>query len=117
MGKPARACARCGRRGVRRTLADLDPQSVALVGGLQLSDRSPEQDDEPSVPERGRKMIGTGALPLAEIVNRVVRAHPSLPVGAELLSDEVDALGLEDGTRRIAGTLRSLLETVASKSA
>ena len=84
------------------TLSDLDPPSVALVGGLQLSDRSPDQDLEPYVPERGRKLPGKGALPLAEIVTRVAGAHPDLPIGAEVLSDEVDAFGLAEGTKPIA---------------
>jgi sugar phosphate isomerase/epimerase len=90
-------------------LADLDPPAVALVGGLQVSDRSPEQDREPYVPRRGRKLPGDGALPLGEIVARVRRAHPELPVGAEVLSDEVDDLGLRDGTQRIADALRRIL--------
>jgi sugar phosphate isomerase/epimerase len=92
------------------TLSDLDPPSVALVGGLQLSDRSPDQDLEPYVPERGRKLPGKGALPLAEIVTRVAGAHPDLPIGAEVLSDEVDAFGLAEGTKRIAESLRSLVD-------
>ena len=91
------------------TLADLDPDTAALVGALQISDRSPEQDDEPYVPRRGRKLPGDGALPLAEIVERVLRAHPDLPVGAEVLSDEVDAFGLDEGTRRIADAMRRLV--------
>lgn len=88
------------------TLADLDAATMALVGGLQISDRSPEQDAEPYVPRRGRKLPGDGALPLAEIVRRVHDAHPDLAVGAEVLSDEVDALGLEQGCRAIADALR-----------
>lgn len=91
------------------TLADLDGDAVALVGGLQVSDRSPEQDHEPYVPRRGRKLPGDGALPLAEMIARVRAAHPALPVGAEVLSDEVDALGLAAGTRRIADALRAVL--------
>ena len=91
------------------TLADLDPATAALVGALQISDRSPEQDDEPYVPRRGRKLPGDGALPLAEIVERVLRAHPDLPVGAEVLSEEVDAFGLDEGTRRIADAMRRLV--------
>ncbi len=87
------------------TLADLDPPAVAAIGGLQVSDRSPAQDREPYVPRKGRKLPGAGALPLAEIVARVVAAHPALPVGAEVLSDEVDALGLAEGSRRVATAL------------
>ncbi len=49
------------------TLADLDAETAALVGALQISDRTPEQDAEPYVPRRGRKLPGDGALPLVEI--------------------------------------------------
>jgi sugar phosphate isomerase/epimerase len=92
------------------TLADLVPEAVAVIGALQCSDRSPEQDREPYVPRRGRKLPGDGALPLAEMVARVAAAHPDLPVGAEVLSDEVDDLGLADGTKRIAAALRAVVD-------
>ena len=61
------------------TLADLDADAAALVGGLQISDRSPEQDAEPYVPRRGRKLPGDGSLPLREIVDRVLHARPRPP--------------------------------------
>lgn len=92
------------------TLADLDTAAVAAIGGVQLSDRSPEQDAEPYVPRRGRKLPGDGALPLVEIVARLTAAHPTLPIGAEVLSDEVDDLGLADGTSRIADALRAVVD-------
>jgi sugar phosphate isomerase/epimerase len=92
------------------TLADLDADTAALVGGLQLSDRSPEQDREPYVPMKHRKLPGDGAVPLREIVDRVLARHPELPVGAEVLSDEVDALGLDEGSARIASALRAVLD-------
>ena len=52
-------------------LADLDAATASLVGSMQISDRAPEQDHEPYVPMRGRKVPGDGALPLAEIQARV----------------------------------------------
>jgi sugar phosphate isomerase/epimerase len=91
------------------TLADLDAETMALIGALQVSDRSPEQDHEPYVPRRGRKLPGDGALPLAEIVARTRSAHPGLPIGAEILSDEVDALGVVEGTRRIAAAMHAVV--------
>ena len=59
------------------TLADLDAGAAALVGALQISDRSPEQDAEPYVPRRGRKLPGDGSLPLREIVDRVRARDPT----------------------------------------
>jgi sugar phosphate isomerase/epimerase len=92
------------------TLADLVPGAVAVIGALQLSDRSPEQDGEAYVPRKGRKLPGEGALPLAEMIGRVTAVHPDLPVGAEVLSDEVDELGLVEGTKRIAIALRQVVD-------
>ncbi len=40
---------------------------------------------------------------------------PDLPVGAEVLSDEVDALGLAEGTETIARLLRSLVDSSTSR--
>jgi sugar phosphate isomerase/epimerase len=97
----------CARGG--GDLAALSDDDVALVGGLQLSDRAPDQDAEPYVPRKGRKIPGDGALPLAELTARLRGVHPELPIGIEVLSDEVDALGLEAGSRRLADSLRALL--------
>jgi len=96
------------------TLADLDPATAALIGALQLSDRSPEQDHEPYVPRRGRKVPGTGALPLAEMVARVLAARPDLPVGVEVLSEEIDDLGLDAGSRRLAEAVRGVVDAARS---
>lgn len=90
-------------------LSALTDADLTLVGGLQLSDRSPEQDAEAYVPRRGRKIPGEGALPLAAVTARIRRLRPDLPVGIEVLSDEVDALGLGDGTRRLKESLDALL--------
>jgi sugar phosphate isomerase/epimerase len=89
--------------------AALDDDAIALVGGLQLSDRTPDQDAEPYVPRKGRKIPGDGALPLAQLVVDVRRLHPELPIGVEVLSDEVDELGLDAGARRLAASLDGLL--------
>jgi sugar phosphate isomerase/epimerase len=90
-------------------LADLDPDTARLVGGLQVSDRTPDQDLQPYVPMRGRKIPGDGALPLAEIIARIHATHPEVPVGVEVLSDEVDDLGLIEGTRQLATGCRALV--------
>jgi sugar phosphate isomerase/epimerase len=90
-------------------LAALDDDAVGLVGGLQLSDRAPEQDAEPYVPRKGRKIPGDGTLPLDRLVADVRRLHPDLPIGVEVLSDEIDALGLEAGARQLAESLAPLL--------
>jgi sugar phosphate isomerase/epimerase len=93
------------------SLADLDVASAALVGSMQISDRSPEQDQEPYVPMRGRKVPGDGALPLAEIVRTVQAARPDVSIGVEVLSDEMDLLGPVRGADRLAQACAALLDT------
>lgn len=90
-------------------LEDLTDDDIAVIGGVQLSDRSRAQDREPNVPRRGRKIPGDGELPLVELTTRLRHAHPELPIGIEVLSDEVDELGLDTGTRRLAAALGDLL--------
>jgi sugar phosphate isomerase/epimerase len=97
----------CARGG--GDLAAFSDDDLALIGAVQLSDRSPDQDAEPYVPRKGRKIPGDGALPLAHLTARLRRAHRDLPVGIEVLSDEVDELGLVAGSRRLADSLRALL--------
>jgi len=88
---------------------DLDDDALALVGGVQFSDRTPDQDLEPYVPRKGRKLPGDGALPLARLAADLRRLHPDLPIGVEVLSDEIDELGLDEGARRLAASLEPLL--------
>jgi sugar phosphate isomerase/epimerase len=89
--------------------AALDDAAVAMIGGVQLSDRTPDQDAMPYVPRKGRKIPGDGALPLAALTARVRHAQPDLPIGVEVLSDEIDALGLGAGARRLAASLDAVL--------
>ncbi len=88
---------------------DFDADALALIGGVQLSDRTPDQDTQPYVPRKGRKIPGEGALPLGRLTTDVRRAHPDLPIGIEVLSDEIDGLGLDEGARRLAASLVALL--------
>jgi sugar phosphate isomerase/epimerase len=90
-------------------LEALDDAAIARIGGLQLSDRTPDQDAEPYVPRKGRKIPGDGALALARLTADIRRLRPDLPIGVEVLSDEIDALGLEVGSRRLAASLAPLV--------
>jgi sugar phosphate isomerase/epimerase len=63
-----------------------------LIGGLQVSDRRKIQDSQPYVPMSGRYLPGEGELPLIDILTPVLAAHPDLPVGVEVLNDEMKAM-------------------------
>ena len=91
-------------------ITTLDDDALALVGGVQLSDRTTDQDAEPYVPRKGRKIPGEGELPLRRLAAELRRLHPDLPIGVEVLSDEIDDLGLDAGATRLAASLGSLLD-------
>jgi sugar phosphate isomerase/epimerase len=70
----------------------LTADAAALVGGLQISDRRRSQDAEPELTMGGRYLPGQGELPLVEIVGPVLAAHPALPIGIEVINDELRAM-------------------------
>jgi hypothetical protein len=49
------------------------------------------------------------AVAAADLHAWVAAAPPGLPVGAEVPSDEVDALGLAEGSRRVVRALRQVV--------
>jgi len=90
----------------------LEPGAAALIGAVQLSDRRRAQDLEPYVPMSGRLLPGTGELPLVDIVARIRRAHPEIPVGIEVISDEMRGLEAGAAAAAAAQALRALLQRV-----
>jgi sugar phosphate isomerase/epimerase len=87
----------------------LDPAAAALVGALQLADRTRAQDLQPYVPMSGRLLPGDGEVPLQSLLSRVLAARPDLPVGIEVISDEMRALPASEAATVAAASLRSLL--------
>jgi sugar phosphate isomerase/epimerase len=84
--------------------------AAALIGGLQVSDRRAVQDTLPYVPMSGRYLPGEGELPLRAIVGPVVAAHRDLPVGVEVINDELLALPAAGAASTAAAALRNLLD-------
>jgi len=83
----------------------------ALVGGLQVSDRCKVQDTVPYVRMSGRYLPGHGEVPLSEILLPVLAAHPELPVGVEVINDELLAMPAAEAASTAASALRELLQT------
>jgi sugar phosphate isomerase/epimerase len=81
----------------------------ALIGGLQVSDRCKIQDSQPYVRMSGRYLPGEGELPLMEILGPVMAAHPDLPVGVEVLNDELKAMPAAEAAARAGNALRGVL--------
>jgi sugar phosphate isomerase/epimerase len=92
--------------------AQLSGDAAALIGGLQVSDRTAAQDARPYVPMSGRYLPGAGELPLVEIVAPVLAARPELAVGIEVLNDELRAMTVDDAAAVAADALRALMALV-----
>ena len=117
--RPARRTARCSSTpGTSPVAAARCPTSIPRRPRSSAGSRSaigrPNRTSSRTSRSAAAKLPGMGALPLAEIVARVRAAHPDLPVGAEVLSDEVDALGLAEGTTTIARMMRDLVDASTS---
>jgi sugar phosphate isomerase/epimerase len=82
----------------------------ALVGAVQVSDRRREQDRRPYVPMSGRYLPGDGELPLAAMLAPVLAAHPRMPVGVEVINDELRAMSSRQAATVAGRALRGLLE-------
>ncbi len=93
--------------------AQLVGDALDLVGGLQVSDRLARQDAEPYVPMSGRHLPGEGELPLVDLLAPVIARHPGMPVGVEVLNDELRHGTPERAAAAAARTLRALLDAVA----
>jgi sugar phosphate isomerase/epimerase len=88
----------------------LDGGAAACIGALQLSDRTRAQILQPYRPMSGRLLPGDGELALVDLLTRVFAAHPDLPVGIEVISDEMRALSASDAASAAAASLRRLLD-------
>jgi sugar phosphate isomerase/epimerase len=89
--------------------SQLGGDAAALIGGVQVSDRRSVQDTLPYVPMSGRYLPGAGELPLRAILGPVVAAHPDLPIGVEVINDELLALPAAGAASAAATALRNLL--------
>jgi sugar phosphate isomerase/epimerase len=81
----------------------------ALIGGIQVSDRRTIQDAQPYVKMSGRYLPGEGELPLTDILAPVLAAHPELPVGVEVLNDEIRTIPARDAAAVAGAALRRVL--------
>jgi len=85
-------------------IGDLDALPTGSIGGVQISDRIAPPADAPYVPMSGRLCPGEGELPLVEMLGSIGRNSPGVPVGLEVFSDELAALGPKAAARRLAET-------------
>jgi sugar phosphate isomerase/epimerase len=86
----------------------------ALVGALQVSDRRREQDSQPYVPMSGRYLPGDGELPLVEMLQPVLDAHPDIPVGIEVANEALWSLPPGETAALAADAIRALVAQVTT---
>ena len=91
----------------------LTPDAAGLVGGLQVSDRFRSQDAEPELTMGGRHLPGQGELPLVDILRPVLAAHPALPVGIEVINDELRAMSSAQAESVARDALGMLIQRLA----
>jgi sugar phosphate isomerase/epimerase len=85
-------------------------RAASRVRALQVSDRRRAQDLEPYVPMSGRHLPGEGELPLVDMIDAVRRQHPEVPVGIEVINDELRAMPAAEAANRAAASLRRLVD-------
>lgn len=88
------------------TIADLAALPPAMIGALQLCDWTALPPGMAYPPMDGRRLPGEGELPLHDLVRTVIANNPAITAEIEIFSDELRALSLDEGARRIAEAVR-----------
>jgi sugar phosphate isomerase/epimerase len=91
-------------------IADLTPEVTALVNGIQINDApaAPEPDLMDETMHR-RLLPGQGAAGVAATVAALRAAGVDAPIGVEVFSDALAALGPAEAARRAAAAARAVL--------
>ncbi len=101
----------------RGEMGDLKALPADIVGGIQVSDRASDHEEEEYVPLSGRLLPGDGDLPLAEMLSLLFATSPSAHMGVEVFSDEMRALPPAEAARRAMSSIRRVLqETHATRT-
>lgn len=80
---------------------------LGVLGGLQLSDRTPPPRGQPYVPMSGRDLPGEGQLPLVEIVQAARLNRPGLTAEIEVFNDELRGLSIDAAAARTASAVKA----------
>jgi len=84
------------------TVAELAALPPGVISGLQISDRRAPPPGTAYTPMFGRLLPGEGELPLPEILRVLLARDPSLIVGVEVFSEELQKLPADEVARRVA---------------
>ena len=90
----------------------LDEVRRAVVGKVMMLGGHVAALPERTLVEEGCDFVARdeGLFALVDLLTRVFAAHPDLPVGIEVISDEMRALSASDAASAAAASLRRLLD-------
>jgi sugar phosphate isomerase/epimerase len=93
------------------TPGDLDDLVAGEVGGLQVSDAPAEQAGVIEAKVNSRLLPGDGAIPLVDLIARVLALDPAAFVGIEVFSNVLNQLPATETAQKARQSMR---EVVAS---
>jgi sugar phosphate isomerase/epimerase len=93
--------------------SDVPGLDLSMVTGLQIGDRAESAAQAAYVPMSGRPLPGEGDLPLPELFSPLLRQCPGVPVGIEVFSEALRALGPMEAARRAVAATRAVLDAAA----
>ena len=97
--------------------ADLHPDITALVVGLQVNDAPADREDDLlEETQHRRRLPGHGDAQVATVIGALRGAGVLAPVGVEVMSDELAALGPAAAATLAAEAIRVVLEQVKADS-
>jgi sugar phosphate isomerase/epimerase len=91
------------------TLDDLEDLAPGEVGGLQASDAPAAQQGVIEAGVNTRLLPGEGAIPVATVIERVLRGDPDAFIGIEVFSDVLNRLPLGEAAARARAAMRQVM--------
>jgi sugar phosphate isomerase/epimerase len=89
------------------TVADIRALPPAILGAMQLCDRTPPPPGAAYVPLSGRDLPGEGKLPLCDIVAAAIENQPALSLELEVFSEELKSLSTDAAAARMAAATKT----------
>ena len=96
----------CRTGGTLRSLEGLAPGEV---GGVQASDAPTAQHGVIGVAANSRLLPGEGAIPVGEVIDRVLIGNPDAFIAVEVISGALDQLPIGEAAARARASMRKVM--------
>jgi sugar phosphate isomerase/epimerase len=93
------------------TLDDVRGLAPGAFFGMQLCDHVPTPAGAAYTPMSGRIVPGEGTLPLVELVSAALANSPGITIEAEIISDELRAMAIDDAAAHVAAKVDAWRKT------